>query len=228
MPLGKFPFVIINSDLEYTLGQINCNVSSMHFGLLSSKTDPVLHQIVTFALFLSLSGATLAGVTIHYEGKAENPAAVDGALRMVTSRARALGWRIEEASADSASLTRVIDEKEVPYRGPVRGVVLRPASNCEPLYLQFDSSLFMQDFVKTQYAGADVHIKVVELLRQLKAFLIKLKVEDEGEYWETSDKKKLDGHISTVNALIIEMKGKTPGLKGPVTLPSGRIVDLMR
>jgi hypothetical protein len=86
----------------------------------------------------------------------------------------------------------------------------------------------MQDFVKTQYAGADVHIKVVELLRQLKAFLIKLKVEDEGEYWETSDKKKLDGHISTVNALIIEMKGKTSGLKGPVTLPSGRIVDLMR
>ena len=38
------PLVIGNSDLEYTLGQINCNGSSMHFGLLSSKTDPHPHE----------------------------------------------------------------------------------------------------------------------------------------------------------------------------------------
>jgi len=34
-----------NNDLEYTLGQINCNGSSMHFGLLSSKTDPHGHRL---------------------------------------------------------------------------------------------------------------------------------------------------------------------------------------
>jgi hypothetical protein len=42
--IDKFPFVIGNSNLEYTLGQINCNGSSMHFGLLSSKTDPRPHE----------------------------------------------------------------------------------------------------------------------------------------------------------------------------------------
>ncbi|MGC4090829.1 MAG: hypothetical protein QM756_23740 [Polyangiaceae bacterium] len=40
----NFPFVISNGNLEYTLGQINCNGSSMHFGLLSSKTDPHPHE----------------------------------------------------------------------------------------------------------------------------------------------------------------------------------------
>src|SRR6185369_11307480 len=42
--LDNLPVVIGNSDLEYTLGQINCNGSSMHFGLLSSKTDPHPHE----------------------------------------------------------------------------------------------------------------------------------------------------------------------------------------
>jgi len=40
----NFPPVISNSDLEYTFGQINSNGSSMHFGLLSSKTDPHPHE----------------------------------------------------------------------------------------------------------------------------------------------------------------------------------------
>jgi hypothetical protein len=42
--LDNFPLVIGNSDLEYTLDQINGNGSSMHFGLLSSKTDPHEHR----------------------------------------------------------------------------------------------------------------------------------------------------------------------------------------
>ena len=42
--LDDFPMRIGNSDLEYTLGQINCNGSSMHFGLLSLKTDPHPHE----------------------------------------------------------------------------------------------------------------------------------------------------------------------------------------
>lgn len=44
MLLDDFPFVICNSNLEYTLGKINGHGSSMHFGLLSSKTDPRPHE----------------------------------------------------------------------------------------------------------------------------------------------------------------------------------------
>lgn len=184
--------------------------------------------VVLLALFIAWVGQTQAGVTIHYEGRAESAAAVDRALSLITARARSFGWRTEDASAKNILLKRVINEKDVEYLGPVRGIVLWPAQNSEPLYVQFDSSLFMQDSVKTQFAGPEVHIKVIELLRQLKPFFEVLKVEDEVEYWETSDRQQLEKHIEKVNLLIQEMKGKNPGLKGPVTLPSGRIVDLMR
>jgi hypothetical protein len=40
MLFGNFPLVIANGNLEYSLGQINGHGSSMHFGLLVSKTDP--------------------------------------------------------------------------------------------------------------------------------------------------------------------------------------------
>jgi len=40
----NLPAIISNSDLEYALGKINCNGSRMHFGLLSSKSDPHEHR----------------------------------------------------------------------------------------------------------------------------------------------------------------------------------------
>lgn len=42
--LDDFPLVIGDGNLEYTLGKINDNGSSMHFGLLSSMTDPHPHE----------------------------------------------------------------------------------------------------------------------------------------------------------------------------------------
>ena len=42
--LDNFTLVIGNRDLEYTLDQINSNGSSMHFELLSSKTNPHEHR----------------------------------------------------------------------------------------------------------------------------------------------------------------------------------------
>ena len=46
--------------------------------------------------------------------------------------------------------------------------------------------------VKTQFAPAEVHIAVVNLLRFLKKrYIPNLEVHDEGGYWETSDKEKL-------------------------------------
>ena len=118
-------------------------------------------------------------------------------------------------------------EKDVTYRSPVRGIVIRPHPDCEPIYGQFDSEFFIQDFVKTQFAGANVHIKVVRLLKTIRPLLLDLAVEDEGEFWETEDRQKLQAHIDNVNSLIAEMKKGKPRLRGPVTMPSGRIADLI-
>ena len=63
---------------------------------------------VALAVFLPFLEEAQAGVTIHYEGRAESAAAVDGALRMLTSRAHALGWKVDDASAEDVSLTIMV------------------------------------------------------------------------------------------------------------------------
>jgi hypothetical protein len=169
----------------------------------------------------------IAGVTIHYEGRAKDAQAVQAILRTVREEAAQRGWQVREASDKNASLKRVVNEKDVLYTGPIAGVVVLPAATSEPMYIQLDSNGFMQDFVKTQFAGSAVHISVIAFLRKLQPHFESLTVEDEGEYWETRDATKLQAHIDKVNSMIDEMKRTKPGLKGPVTLPSGRIVDLM-
>lgn len=168
-----------------------------------------------------------AGVTIHYEGRAKDAQAVQAILRTVRDEAAQRGWQVREASDKNASLKRVVNEKDVIYNGPIVGVVVHPAANSEPMYIQLDSMGFMQDFVKTQFAGSAIHISVVDLLRRIQPHFQSLTVEDEGEYWDTRDATKLQAHIDKVNSLIDEMKRTKPGLRGPVTLPNGRIVDLM-
>ncbi len=172
--------------------------------------------------------STWAGVTVHYEGRATDAAAIKQALVVARSEARRYGWEVKEASVENASVTRVIAEKERPYRGSLTGIVIYPHPMCEPLYIQFGSDLFMQDFVKTQFAGPDVHVKVVELLRKLRPFFNELRVEDEGEYWDTNDRSKLESHIATVNRMIAEIRRTHPEVKGPIRIPSGRIVDVIQ
>lgn len=169
----------------------------------------------------------IAGVTIHYEGRAKDAETVQAILRTVRGEAAQRGWQVRDASDKNASLQRVVKEKDVIYNGPIDGVVVFPAATSDPMYIQLDSNGFMQDFVKTQFAGSAVHVSVVEFLRKLQPHFESLSVEDEGEYWETRDATKLQAHIDKVNSLIDEMKRTKPGLKGPVTLPNGRIVDLM-
>ena len=179
-----------------------------------------------FGALLFASGAW-AGVTVHYQGKAKDAAAVAKVLAAARSVASDHGWEVREASVASASAPRVVAGKERAYQGPLNGIVIYPHPMCEPIYIRFGTDLFMRDYVKTQFAGPDVHVEVVGLLRKLKPFLADLQVQDEGEYWETGDRAKLATQIATVNAMIESIRKSRPGAKGPVKIGDGRIVDLM-
>jgi hypothetical protein len=114
----------------------------------------MLNSRVIAAVFLSaiVVSTVEAGVTIHYEGKAKSRAAATQALQVARAEARRLNWVVEDANASSAQLTRVIAEKERLYTGRVVGIVIRPGPMCDPFYIQFGDDLFLQDFVKTQFA----------------------------------------------------------------------------
>jgi len=186
---------------------------------------PLRTLIATVALSV-VSLAAQAGVTLHYEGTAKDRASADQVLATARVEAQRRGWKIESANLPNAVVTRIIDEVEKPYTGTLTGIVIYPHPMCEPLYLQFGSDLFLQDFVKTQFAGPDIHVGVVELLRKIQPYFRELKVDDEGEYWPARDRTKLAHNLDAVNVMIDNIKRSHPGAKGPIKLPDGRIIDV--
>ena len=183
--------------------------------------------IVLLLLALAFASPAKAGVTIHYEGTAASPDSVVKILAAVTAFAKKNKWKIEDASITKGRLQRVIDEKDKDYEGKITGVVIRVADNCEPLHFQFGEDLFMQDYVKTQFAGIDVHIQIVHLFESLRPYFKKIDVYDEGDYWEAHDKAVLVDHIAKVDSMIEEIKKKNPKARGPLRMESGRIADIV-
>jgi hypothetical protein len=65
------------------------------------------------------------------------------------------------------------------------------------------------------------------LLRAVKPFFRDLKVEDEGEYWETGDLLTLAEPTKRVQQVIDEEKKNNLSVQVKVKTPDGRIMDLM-
>jgi hypothetical protein len=167
------------------------------------------------------------GVTIHFEGRLRGSASYHRVLAVAQAFATRHGWASEPIDEAEATLLRVRDEQDWDYTGPTRGLALHPHDECDPLRLEFDRDLYVQEFVKTQFAPVETHVKVVELFRLVAPEFESLQVEDEGEYWETSDLKTLQQHVGTcLRVLEDELKAR-PDHHGPVRLPTGRIVDYM-
>lgn len=157
------------------------------------------------ALLVLIPRLALAGVTIHYEGKVASDAALKGVLDEAVAFARERGWPVAVRS---------------------QGVVLQPHTRSEPIELFFQGRALLPSWVKTQFAGLDTHIAIIDLFRPLAPRLQELSVDDEGDYWETRDRKALLTAFQQVDDLLAR-ELRRPGASGPYQLPSGRIVDLV-
>lgn len=167
------------------------------------------------------------GVTIHFEGQLKNDAAYQELLEEASSIAKVEGWSSEAIESEVKTLSRVRDEQDWDYVGPVKGIVISIAEDCDPVRLEFDSDLYVQDFTKTQFAGPQVHLKILELLKALRPFFHDLRVEDEGEYWETGNLQGLIEHLNRAQKAIEAELAKYPDGQMKVKTPSGRIMDLV-
>jgi hypothetical protein len=185
-------------------------------------------------LAVALACAAHAGITIHFEGTAASEAAVQRIAAIATRKAAQNGWRVqpigegEVATLDSVTLRMLEEVQGSKELADVRGVVVYPHAMCEPLYLVFGSKRRTKNYVKTQFAGADVHVKVIELMEALKPQFAELDVDDEGEYWQTHDRAKLERHLSASLAAMDALRVNTAGARGPVKRPDGRILDIVR
>ena len=167
------------------------------------------------------------GVTIQFEGQLSSHKEFHKVVETTKRIAEAHGLEYFLFQEENKLLQRVKDEQDWHYEGPTKGIQIQPNENSDPLVLEFDENLYLQEYCKTQFADISVHILIIDLLRQIQPFFTALKVEDEGEYWETSDINILQQHIDNCFQAIEDAKNENSKLKGPFRLQNGRIVDLM-
>jgi hypothetical protein len=165
------------------------------------------------------------GVAICFAGRLITAAYINEVVHAAIDFASSYGWPAYPFEDRDSTLHREIDGKDVTYRGPTRGVRLQPHPDCDPLWLQFDRDLYVDDFCKTQFAGAETHRRVVQLLRMIEPLFIKLDVCDDAEFWDTRDFGLLQRHIAHVDALIADACADGSHT-GPTRLANGRMIDL--
>lgn len=148
------------------------------------------------------------GLSIHYSGYIRDGKLIDPLIQEVQDISETLGWA-----------PQIIDDEEI------KGIGFAPEGS-EPVFLTFnrngrllspinilvkdifdgirlDKDLIFTASTKTQYAGPDAHIAIIKLLKHISAkYLSGFELNDEGNYWETGDKKILLNQFKNYNAAI--------------------------
>jgi len=166
------------------------------------------------------------GVTIHFEGRLKSTADLDKVIILGQDFAKRKSTDIIKLNSKKKLLQRVKDEKEWDYEGEVNGIQFLPHENSDPIVLEFDTDLYIQEFCKTQFAGIATHIEVVEFLRDIEPFFDNLVVFDEGEFWDRNDIRILEQKFQDFFDACDKATKENPKLKGPFRV-NGRIVDFL-
>ena len=157
------------------------------------------------------------GVTIHYRGRLNDIGALPSLIDEVKDIATTMGWPFTVLDDDwsqpcTATLRAGAVQPTIDGNLGLKGIQIHPHEECEPLALFFDKDGYLRSpmtmllildgtlkadkasvFIKTQFAGPDVHVWVIGFLKYLKKrHIANLKVMDEGRYWETGDRAELE------------------------------------
>lgn len=167
------------------------------------------------------------GITIHFEGQLKDKPAFEQIIFTARKWATNKGWPIADISREHRALQRVKNEADWDYSGFTEGVQMQPHVNSEPLRLEFDEDLYIQDYIKTQFTGPAIHLDVVAFLKEIEPCFQELIVIDEGEFWETGDMKRLVNLMEGCDRALTDILAKNKKARGPMRLASSRIIDYM-
>lgn len=160
------------------------------------------------------------GLSIHYSGSIANPESLPELISEVQDIARIYDWPfvVYESAFPDNHLGKTT------FTDSIYGVSFTPPG-CESVFICFLSNGKMSGpvqlqlygsseietekkylyilSVKTQFAGADIHMVVVNLFRYLSdKYLARFNMSDEGSYWETCDEKILKDNFKRYSALL--------------------------
>lgn len=149
----------------------------------------ILRALILAGLIFPVSAC--AGVTIHFKGQLKVTATAEDVAEAACTVAKSRSWRCEPVSdPTNPALDRITVESLRKLDGAnelsrATGAVIYPADMSEPLYLVFGAKGELDNFIKTQFAGADTHIGVIEIFDAVEPFFERFEIMDEGHYWET-------------------------------------------
>ena len=187
--------------------------------------EPLWEGEATAETAIPSGGRQVYGVTIHFKGRLRRQSDFNEVIRIAESYARVRNWPTRKIELDEVRLSRVNDDEErVDYMGPVRGTILTPHPLSEEVRLEFDREYYIQEFCKTQYAGAAVHVAVVELLDSLSSFFSNLTVDDEGGYFELRDEAKLAKRLHADLEALREVLKEDRHARGPIRCQAWRVL----
>lgn len=167
------------------------------------------------------------GVTINFEGKLISETSFETVMKIAKEFAEKNQMPFSFFEETEKLLQRVKDEEDWDYIGKTKGIRIQPDINSDPLILEFDKDNYIQEYCKTQFVDIEIHIKLINFLRQIEPCFHELLVNDEGEYWETNDAELLQEHIDNCFKGIEKAKKENKHLSGPYKVEDGRIIDLM-
>lgn len=167
------------------------------------------------------------GITIHYNGKLDDPRVLPELLIAARQFCSERGWNYQQI--DDRIIGKVerwipSDDEQVHTKtsridDTQRGVLIDPHPESGPVWLIFNEKhelcfyMPVQEpgnywenkllFTKTQFAPIDNHIAICELLHLIQdKYFPSLEVSDEGEYFETGDRERLAQRIGKLNAIM--------------------------
>lgn len=164
------------------------------------------------------------GLTIHYRGKIDFIPDVEHLTEELKDFSDTLTWDSRLWNEDwslpnTATIKRNLENIQIKGHIPLRGIVLYPHENCEPLSLTFTREGYLTNSIgmalvaekkldiekewqstKTQFAPIGIHIAIIKLLKYLKKrYISNLEVHDEGGYWESEDVKELQNRHNRIS-----------------------------
>jgi hypothetical protein len=164
------------------------------------------------------------GLSIHYQGKFKNASQLPSMIAEVVEIAKANHWKyfIFENKFPNATFTKKPDKNDLygisvfpPECEMVSFSFLSNGKMCGAEKLQInkysedleeDENLYYLH-TKTQYAGIDVHKKIILLFDHLNTFYFKdFELSDEGQYWETRNEELLKTTFDRYTNLIESLK----------------------
>ncbi len=180
------------------------------------------------------------GVSIHYRGRLESPDRLPELRENLMGIASNMGWEYRLLDEDwsvpaNAVLEHNGETAEIGGCLGLKGIQLKPPGESETLDFFFNAKghllspmnvILIQEgvlepddawiSVKTQFLTPEMHVMIIGLLKYIREHhLPGLEVDDEGEYWETGDYRKLENKMKLVqekiNYLSRELSSKCLG-----------------